>query len=526
MISIKNLLWRKLLEIEKIASGKAAAKTGINFINITSGHTARALLNKKMGKKSNTKFKKYLPYQLQKALEIVDSPEFLDDLVAQFVEKGKDPELQLRVLRAKRLIDPTVEIPDELINQVKQQKPDKIQELWDKLTSLDIEVHDLSKMGKEVAFKISTPLHTYLDVARPKEIIKLAQKDIDIYQAAKCKGCGTPIDYCSQDRMGIGQCAKCGSIWGSIPENLGMFLQTQLFSDYGYDGIIYALKNWDDLYAYDTKTQYSWFLYNQLQSSKIVPLAQKIKTKLPKIIHSSIKVPVFRDEDSGWDEPPTCATCRLCAHVIAIPESTDFQFNNYNYYCVYPLFSSDVLDNLGLEYQPDYGGEYCEDRGIIWNIILDKSLELFVNVEREESLEGKAKDGFIGPICPQFVLDKNHPDLRENSGFLTEIGQETVTFGVVNFQRLQREAEQKQQADQIEQLTQKIRNLKDKDAIFKERVEWGEQYLDNFSKLRQFLAENFTKAELKLLFQNPQKFKLFFNVSNKMFRKVIIAALE
>ena len=329
-----------------------------------------------------------------------------------------------------------------------------------------------------------------------------------------------------QDREGIGQCTKCGSIWGSIPKNLGLFLQTQLYFKYGYDGIIYTLRNWDALYLYDTKTRYSWFLYNMVKESEITPLSQKIKTKLPPVTYSSVDIPIFNDEDCNWDESPTYATCRLCAHVIKIPVGNEY-FNDYEYYCVYPLLSSDVLDNLGLEYQPDYAGEYCcEDRDIVWDIIFDKLLELFVNVEQEKSLEGKTKDGFISPICPQFTLDPNHPDLHENSGFLTEIGKAPVTFGVVNLQRLQREAEQKQKAEQMEQLIKKMWNLKNKEAIPKERIEWGERYTDDTNKLKQFLVENFTKTELKLLLQNPKLFKGSFNISNKMYPIVINAALD
>ncbi len=89
-----------------------------------------------------------------------------------------NPEDQLRFLRAKKLIDPTIKIPEALIRMVKLKQPKIIYEFWNELESLGAEVRELIYEGNGIfGFKIYTNKGGYLDYGTKEEIFDLVQRD-------------------------------------------------------------------------------------------------------------------------------------------------------------------------------------------------------------------------------------------------------------------------------------------------------------------------------------------------------------
>ena len=92
--------------------------------------------------------------------------------------KVVDPEERLRVLRAKKLIDPTVKISDNLIRMVKLKQPENVRKFWDELESLGAEVRELIYEGNKMwGFKIYTDEGGYLDYGTKREILDLVKGD-------------------------------------------------------------------------------------------------------------------------------------------------------------------------------------------------------------------------------------------------------------------------------------------------------------------------------------------------------------
>jgi hypothetical protein len=66
-----------------------------------------------------------------------------------------------------------------------------ISQVADRLHALNVLVHELVYRGNgRLAFKITTPLHTYLDVARPEEIIALAEVNYPALKGGACRKAG------------------------------------------------------------------------------------------------------------------------------------------------------------------------------------------------------------------------------------------------------------------------------------------------------------------------------------------------
>jgi len=97
---------------------------------------------------------------------------------------------------------------------------------------------------------------------------------------------------------------------------------------------------------------------------------------------------------------------------------------------------------------------------------------------------------------------------------------------VVDFQRLQGVAQQKRIKHLKSQIAHKLRNLQKTQQIPSARVQAGQQYLENYQHLSQFLADNFTAAEIAVLRANKPEFQHFFNVSSKMYDVLMQAVLS
>lgn len=89
-----------------------------------------------------------------------------------------DPERELRILYAKRLMDPSIVIPEKLLELVKHTQPKKVKELWEELEALGAEVRELVYEGRGIfGFKLYTDKGAYLDYGTKSEIIDLVKDD-------------------------------------------------------------------------------------------------------------------------------------------------------------------------------------------------------------------------------------------------------------------------------------------------------------------------------------------------------------
>lgn len=89
-----------------------------------------------------------------------------------------DPERELRILYAKRLLDPSIVIPEKLSELVKHSRPKKVRDLWEELEAFGAEVRELVYEGRGIfGFKLYTDKGGYLDYATKSEIIDLIKDD-------------------------------------------------------------------------------------------------------------------------------------------------------------------------------------------------------------------------------------------------------------------------------------------------------------------------------------------------------------
>ncbi len=89
-----------------------------------------------------------------------------------------DPEKELRILYAKRLLDPSIAIPEKLLELVKHSQPKKVRDLWEELEALGAEVRELVYEGRGIfGFKLYTDKGGYLDYGTKSEIINLIKSD-------------------------------------------------------------------------------------------------------------------------------------------------------------------------------------------------------------------------------------------------------------------------------------------------------------------------------------------------------------
>lgn len=93
--------------------------------------------------------------------------------------RAKTPKERLQIIRAKKLIDPSIIIPEQLVEWVKNSGDEKTQLFWSELEDLGVEVRELvyDRDYRLWGFKIVTNKGMYLDYAKKSEIIKLVKRD-------------------------------------------------------------------------------------------------------------------------------------------------------------------------------------------------------------------------------------------------------------------------------------------------------------------------------------------------------------
>ncbi len=453
---------------------------------------------------------------------------------------------KLRVLYARRLLGP-VEIPLELIEQAKQYSGDKARELWEHLESMgDIEVRELyyeGRYGKKdiFSFKISTPIHTYLDTSSREDIIELIQNDIRTAVSASCPVCNREINYEEMDNFG-NMVSPCGSLISSIPTNFAKFSTKLVMEKYGLQGIYTVLSCWDDLYYHDYDTDYDWLLIEMMRLKEIPSVAVTIAKPQISSRTCTKRIPVF----GSWEEDPDinslydkfirgttddkyfCAP--LCSHCKYCIEVHDYAyFSNDAYFCIYPVENNDFENRIGIElsFDDEELRRYQENpKGIIKNAFMRAFLSDMKAVDRQtRDIEGKLSlpfNKFHGPICSEFDLNLEHIDLEDNGGPFRIVGEVNIVFGLQNLEEIKKEIALSEKRAKIKNLTDKACALMSSDPDIKEinkvKIEMNNINSVQFLPLVRYLASNFTLDELNLA-KAEGTFPL--NTSHKAYKKVI-----
>lgn len=398
----------------------------------------------------------------------------------------------------------------------------RVDDLYQKLELLDeIDVIELIYEGQgQFSFKIATPIHTYLDSGTEEEILEICQRDISTAEEGECITCKRKLDYSERDGWGIMEC-KCGTIIGSIPKNLANHVVEKIEKKYGINGVYTVLKNWEKLYYEDGDTGCSWF---RLQKDFVVEEPKvSLVCKPPTCSENQqVVVPVFgnaEDDDiellsrkykDGSDLPDDSIfrpICNYCKHAVTI-SNNQHGFGSDDLICVYPSVNEDFLNKLDIERLSfDREQWHCHDNNeaIIKSAFMKSLLEGFTEVDNQtrgrEGLFSSPFNGFHGPICPQFSLDEKCMELGVNGGYLEEIGETTISFGIVNFEALEKEKAAEIKEQTRKNVLAKINSMVASDekckVILSQRVEIPTINSVQAKDLVKFLSSNFTLEELE-----------------------------
>lgn len=504
-MTLKSQIWQKLCLLEKRVHKE------INFKdNIDLGHEALKILNKILKQPENKKLKEYSDNLLDEAEKIIYSNTFYEKLKTTRSEYLKNKK---SMKKSKKLI-----------------QSNEIDELWDQLEDMGIEVHDLSYMGNGIiGFKISTPLRTYLDYTDDKqELTDLAKEDIEINNDAKCIFCNAPINYLEINNSYYNKCKNCGSLYNSIPSNFGEYLVDYISKKYGMDGIIYALNNWKELFFIDYKTNYYWFEINKVKEKSIDhSIFKNIKCVLPDLKNPTIiNMPIFIWEDEELEEGYDNAiypSCEYCKYGVEFRD----EIQCAECYCSYPIESKEIYNFLkfDLEYKPDYHNNYYYDNdgeAEIWNLFIKKIITLFIEINNQERFEGKINNKFISPICENFINNELQFDIE--CGNIKKCGTINVEFGVPNLERIQRKKEG-EEVERLENIFVKLKKTEKYKSIFKKRIECNENFRIDRKPLMDTIVELFSLEEITLMNKHYYNFCKYLNLSNhletKLFKDIL-----
>jgi hypothetical protein len=460
-----------------------------------------------------------------------------------------DPYDRLRVYYARGMLG-HVDIPPELIEEAKKYSGDKAAALWEELEAMgDIGVRELIYEGRHgkkdiFSFKISTPLHTYLDTGSKEDIIELVKNDIKTATSAFCPACKQKVNY--EDRDGPGNMiSPCGSLMGSIPANFASFSTQFVQEKYGFQGIYSVLSNWENLYHHDHDTEYDWLLLEKMKLKKIPSVAMTLAkpSMSPRI--STKRIPVFgsweEDDDINslynkfikneaedmYFSAPKCTHCKYCLEVYDCG-----RFSDHSHFCVYPVEKKDYNIGIELSFEIETLKGYREDHeGIIKNAFMWELLSDMKGVDcQTRDLEGKLSppfNKFDGPICLEFDIDLKHMDLEDNGGPFRIMGEVDIVFGHPNLEEIENEIIRNERKVKIKNLNDKAHALMDSDPNVEKmnmvKIEMNDIHSNQAHSLIRYLASNFTLDELHLAITEC---KLPINTSNKAYGKVIEKSIK
>jgi ribosomal protein L37AE/L43A len=506
----KSQLWNLLLRKEQAAFEIVAKEAGLTFVRVGSeGKDALALLNRSLDKSKTSRLKYYTANEISTALSLVEGPLFAQQLVAMLREKNSAGGSSEDGRRRDQLAQ----------DDKKRRLQEKLEALWRELEDAGAFVQKLEPHGREVGFKLTTPIATYLDYARPKDILKLVKQDMETARQFCCHFCAQPLDCTARDGAGILACSGCGAWCGSIPTNLAMRAVGETEQRWGWDGLQVALAHWDSFFAICEQTGWPWLRMSLFEENRAMDASFSVMG--PAAVETTeVAVPLMRYSEWEDDETifPTCALCRHCATLQDMSGSFDVE----EHYCLYPYEPNRELVDDRLFIEPEHYRWYESHAGsIIRNRLLRAWFGYVVCVSRQtrelEALFSEVNGGFQGPICARFSLLDTHTDLEENGGSCRIIGTTKATFGVLNLRAHQEEKHQAERVRQIALLKQKLSTLKESPehiAFFTMRVEMGPSYHSERKQLIDYLTAQFSADELRILAANSGLHSRF-NMSNR-----------
>ncbi len=350
-----------------------------------------------------------------------------------------DLERELQILRAKQLADPSVKIPQKLIEMVKNKKPDKTKKLWDQLEEMGADVRELVYEGNKVfGFKIVTPIGAYLDYGTAEEIIELVENDMETSQNANCPSCEHPICTYSRGPDGNSQCENCKAVFGSIPQNFAELVLDYVYENFGMNGIYTILANWDNLFYHDYETNFVWLYINKIRMYLTKPQTTPNEIIFKKQ-SGSINIPILIDKYEDRRKTPTCYQCCYLSdfsdYSNAIAGLDNWHYN-YIKICTFPFQEETFFNSFPFEFGYQFEklkGYRTLPEGIVWNQFFDKFVNnylLIENCEKKLSAYSEEKKGFIKPICPNFKFNKENDCMEEQGGECKIIGQTNIKFGL------------------------------------------------------------------------------------------------
>lgn len=548
----------KLASINDMAIKKASAILHITY-HIVDDNCIIRFLNSKMELPIYTTFPQYKDQEAALIMEMIKSLTFVNELTDFAVKEIDNPATKLSILRSQRLVGIPVEIPQELVEQSKNRGGRVVANLWNELEKMGIEVAELFEEKKgQFGYKIYTPIGSHIGYGSKNDIVRLAERDIKLSDNAKCPACSNKIDYTDRNFLGIMLC-QCGSLIGSIPENLALHAVRAVETKYGINGIYTVLKNWDTIYLYNHDIDYDFLLFGCKQEITPIPVNfggnhQKCSER------TTATLPVFgcwedfedvaaeyaefvsmrkAEKDFKFGLPFLIPSCEHCKHCVPIEDNSNAILGLYDnitgerHICVYPLSNKEIDDKLDIELSFDYEkirGYKRNNEGIIRNAFLRALLVNTISIDRQSrQLEAMVRhpfNAFHGPICPSFVLDSDNLDLKENAGPFEVIGNISVQFGVKNTNAIAKEKTEAEQKEFAAKTVEKANLLLVNDNHFadvvKRRIEIKNLNSDG-AKIANCLASHFTAKELFALKSHAGR---FINASHKSLPRIIDMAVR
>jgi len=395
---------------------------------------------------------------------------------------------------------------------------DEYEELQQKLSEYGAELDDIVKIGEGYyAFKLYTPLGSYLDEGTAEDILRVAKRDARILRTATCPFCKSRVELDEQDVLGNGSCPSCMAVFGSIARNFGESLADQIFQKHGMDGLYEALQLWDLLYQ-EKPRGFHWFNLPALSGKSSCPFHGVVGPQFPDVTLPEVtrELEVMCTEDDAEDPDPDwvwTATCSLCRYCLRIEDWSACILGlgasgvDAVHICMYPTPAPyESEPEITLEAERMRGYVDLEDN-IVKNAVVRRLLEELPVVDDDKRLYGIAPGGYrVEPICPRFTLD---PEKVEYGDVI--IGTVPVTFNRPDWAQLRWEEEQARFETMHEQAIEKLREFAATHPLAKVRIQAGDHRVRD---LIEALSAAIPRELLKTVTSDDWKFVL--HVSNKV----------
>ena len=332
----------------------------------------------------------------------------------------------------------------------------------------DVYVIDADYHGNGVfSLKIQTPVTVYLSSGTEADWVRQIKADIKAVEDAACPFCGTKVKMdIAPEQPG---CRKCKAKNSHDPKSL---LTTLGYDCLSPDEALHVLANMGDFFR-ENSARHLWWgrtatdlaeAAGSMLSSVTGPDDSASEGELPLLVDTDVtpreNIDAMRSTTSV-DEVVRIAqnceegclslpNCRFCVHAVDVTDNSDAiigvetsYWYNATSMCVYPLNGAELKDAHpnAFDFEPEkIRGYRTNEDGILKNVLVSQVLSDLSEVnDRCRGLEAKAEEpfGFFGPICRNFELNENHPDI----GYIYErlAVKVPVRYGIVDAERERQE---------------------------------------------------------------------------------------